>query len=155
MTTFHDPDFGSMHFDGFEWTLDRRALFNGFEVPVRIEPETADTRELSQRQREALLIALSLPPDVLALSAPAVLQNYEVYREIIGDEEVPPLQAPIEVWRSVIPSSISIPPHDQITTPTFFLWAECDWDPEHGLVVRFRNGYADASNQQGELGLED
>ncbi len=29
--------------------------------------------------------------------------------------------------------------------------AECDWDPEHGLAVRFRNGRADPANQQGEI----
>lgn len=155
MITFHDPDFGAMHFDGSEWTLDRRVLFNGVDLPVRIEPEDADTHSLSPVQREALHTALSLPPNVLALAAPAVVQNYEVYREMVGDDELPPLQAPIEVWRSVAPSSIFVPPHDRTTTPTFLLLAECDWDPEHGLVVRFRNGHADASSQQGELGLED
>lgn len=155
MITFDDPDFGSMHFDGYEWILERCALLKGVEVPVHIEPEDADTRSLSRVQREAVQIALALPPDVLVLAAPAVVQNYEVYREMVGDQELPPLQAPADVWQLVEPSYIRVPPHGNITTPTFLLLAECDWDPEHGLVVRFRNGHADASNQQGELGLEN
>jgi len=155
MLPVHDPDFGPMQFDGAEWVLERRAVFNGVAVPVRIEAEHADTGTLSPVQRAAVQLALALPPDVLAVSAPAVVQNYGVYREMIGDDEMPPLAAPADVWRAVTPSYISVPPHGTITTPSFLLLAECDWDPEHGVVVRFRNGYADASNQQGELGLED
>lgn len=155
MLPIHDPDFGLMDFDGSSWILERRVLFNGIDVPVHIEPENTDTRALSLVQREAVQIALALPPDVLAMSAPAVVQNYEVYREMLGDEELPPLRVPIEVWQQVEPSYIEVLPHGDVTIPTFLLFAECNWDPEHGLVIRFRNGYADASNQQGELGLEN
>ncbi len=58
------------------------------------------------------------------------------------------------MWR-VTPTYFEVPLHYDVTTPTFFLMAECDWDPEHGLVVRFRDGHADEADQQGELGLED
>ncbi len=75
---------------------------------------------------------------------------------MIGDDEdLPPLRTPADVWLSVQPSYVSVPPHHHTGVPTFLLFAECDWDPEHGLVVRFRNGHADAASQQGELGLED
>ena len=74
---------------------------------------------------------------------------------MIGDDELPPLQSPVDVWQEVTPSYIEVPAHGSVTTATFLLFAECGWDPEHGLVVRFRNGRADAANQQGELGLED
>ncbi|WP_339375119.1 DUF6985 domain-containing protein [Stenomitos frigidus] len=154
MMTLHDSDFGPMHFDGSHWRLERRVRFNGVDIPVQIEPEDADTRTLSSVQREAVQLALTLPPDVLVLAAPAVVQNYEVYRDLIGDEAMPLLSASIDVWQAVQPSYIEVPPHGEITTPTFLLFAECDWDVEHGLVVRFRNGHADASSQQGELGLE-
>ncbi|WP_176727091.1 hypothetical protein [Nostoc sp. KVJ20] len=33
-----------------------------------------------------------------------------------------------------------------------FFVDECDWDPEHGLEVRFRNGVADDADQIGEIG---
>lgn len=82
-----------------------------------------------------------------------LLQNYDVYRDMIGDEELPPLQSPVEVWETVDPVSIQMPAHHDTAVPTFLLMAECSWDEEHGLVVRFRNGIADAANQQGELGV--
>ena len=126
--------------------------FNGVEVPIEIE---SDSQRGQVQQQAALRLLLSLPPDILQDAAPAVVQNYEVYREAIGDEEMPPLANPVDVWKLVEPTSFLIPEHGAVTTPTFLLMAECDWDPEHGLVVRFRNGHADASNQQGELGIED
>lgn len=129
-----------------------RITFNGVEVPIEVDAEGG---EMSPQQQEALRLLLSLPSDVLETSAPAVVQNYEVYREAIGDEELPPLENEVDVWKLVTPTSFEIPDHGNVTTPTFFLQAECDWDPEHGLVVRFRNGQADASDQQGELGIED
>lgn len=133
-------------------TAQYTVTFNGVEVPIEIEPETGDS---SAQQREALSALLSLSPQVLEESAPAVVQNYEVYREAIGDEEMPPLQNPVDVWQSVQATKFVIPAHDNYSTPTFLLIAECDWDPEHGLEVRFRNGRADAADQQGELGIED
>lgn len=156
--TIDDRDFGPMKFDGSEWILESHVVFNGTEIPIQIEPEESASESasgISLLQRAALRLALSLPPDVLQTSAPAVVQNYEVYREMLGDEECPPLQNALDVWQQVAPCYISIPPHGAATTPTFLLFAECDWDPEHGLVVRFRDGVADASSQQGELGIED
>ncbi len=155
MTTFNDSEVDPARFDDLEWLSERRVHFNGVDIPIEVEPEGDDTKALSPVQREAVRLALTLPPGVLEAAAPAVVQNYEVYRDAVGDEELPPLQAPVDVWQRVEPSYISVPPHGDITTPNFFLLAECDWDPEHGLQVRFRNGHADASNQQGELGLED
>lgn len=153
MDTFHDPEFGTIQIDGSLWILEQQVRFNGADIPLRIEPEEGQARTLSDVQRKAVRLALALPPDVLAAAAPAVVQNYEVYREMIGDDELPPLQSPTDVWETVEPSYIEVPAHGTTMTPTFLLFAECDWDPEHGLVVRFRNGHADAANQQGELGL--
>ena len=138
--------------DDFDPSHEYSTQFNGVEVPIEIETEGAGP---SPQQLQALAHALDLAPDVLELSAPAVVQNYEVYREMIGDDEMPPLQNPVDVWKQVEPTEISIPPHDAATPPTFLLLAECDWDAEHGLAVRFRDGVADAASQQGELGLED
>lgn len=153
MEILHDPELGKMSFDGV-WTLDERVSFNGAQIPLEIEPETPDTLMISPLQRRAALLALALTPESLAQAAPAVIQNYDVYREQLGDE-LPPLGDPMEVWQSVAPTSILIPRHFDAAEPCFFLQAECDWDPEHGLTVRFRNGLADAASQQGDLGLED
>ena len=136
----------------FDPARDYQITFNGAAVPIVIED---DGGVVSPQQLEALQQALSLAPDVLEKSAPAVVQNYEVYREMIGDEEMPPLANPVDVWKAVHPTEIVIPFFEEETPTGFLLMAECDWDVEHGLVVRFRGGVVDASSQQGELGLQD
>lgn len=138
----------------FDPAREYRVNFLDVEVRVEIEPDNEDG-SLSPAQNAALGHLLAPTPYWLELSAPAVMQNYEVYREVIGDEELPPLARPVEVWKGVKPDYFRIPLHYGFQTPTFFLLAECDWDPEHGLEVRFRDGVADASSQQGDLGLED
>lgn len=128
-------------------------MWNGAPVPLSIEPEKSG--EVSDVQREALQLALSMPPDILEVSAPIVVQNYEIYREAIGDEEVPPLAQPLDVWKAVTQTEFVVPMHGDCLIPTFFLRAKCAWNPEHELEVRFRDGVADASGQQGEQPLED
>lgn len=120
-------------------------------VPICVEFEEGQMGEISPLQREAIRQALALPPNVLHTAAPVVLQNYEVYRAAIGDEEMPPLADPIQVWDEVTFSHIFVPPHEayRLHASTFVLLAECSWDPEHGLEVPFRNGIALEADQQG------
>jgi len=88
-----------------EFPLQYLVTWNGAPVPLSIEPK--ESGQVSLAQREALRLALAMPPDILELSAPAVVQNYEVYREAIGDEEMPPLARPVDVWKAVqfVPTS--------------------------------------------------
>ena len=153
-TSQHDTEFGIMIFDCDRWVLERRAMLGNQAVQICVEPEEIETGEISPLQREALRQALGLPHDVLFTSAPVVLQNYQVYREAIGDDELPPLSDPVQVWNQVTFSYLFVPSHAayDLQTPIFLLFAECSWDPEHGLEVRFRNGIADAASQQGDLG---
>ena len=156
-TSQYDDELGLLSLENGQWMLERRAFLGDRTVPICIEFEAGQVGELSPLQRQALRRALSLPPNILRLAAPVVLQNYEVYREAIGDEEMPPLADPIEVWDQVTFSYLFVPPHADysLETPSFMLLTECSWDPEHGLEVRFRNGVADAASQQGELGWDD
>ncbi len=73
-TSDRDPEFGI----GTGGYLVHRAMLGERAVPICVEYEqTGDN--LSPLQREAIRQALTLPP--------VVLQNYEVYREAIGDEK--------------------------------------------------------------------
>ena len=143
-----------------DFPLEQSARWNGLEVPIEIEPE--EDGEVSPVQREAVRLIQTLPPDILEKAAPVVVKNYETYREIyrdlLDDSDNPfrlPLARPADVWKQVEAISFFVPPHEGRVVPTFFLRAECEWDPEHGLEVRFRNGVADISSQQGELGIDD
>lgn len=82
----------------------------------------------------------------------ARMQDARAPKKMIVHEELPPLASPADVWQAVRPTLIGVPAHGERTVPTFPLLSECDWNPEHGLVVRFRNGRA-ATSQQGELGI--
>lgn len=136
-----------------DFPLEQNASWNGAQSPIEIEPEGSG--EVSSVQREAVRLIQSFSPDILDLAAPAVITNYEIYREMLDDEDCPPLAQPTDVWKQVRATKFSVPPHDGTVAPTFFLLAEIDWDVEHGLEVRFRNGVADAASQQGDLGIED
>ena len=155
MQKLNDRDLGTMYFDDSDyhkvWTLERRINFNGHSIPVEIEPEDFETLAISQVQRQAVQIALNLPSDTFLLSAPVVIQNYKCDEENLDETELLELTDPIDIWNSVEPSYILVPAHEDVIIPTFILYAECIWDEEHGLEVRFRNGYADESDQQGHL----
>jgi len=152
-----------MHYDDGKycnyWILDRRVNFNGREIPIQIDPEDSETLAISEVQRQAAKIALNLPADSLLKSAPAVIQNYECYDQDLDGNDLPKLANAIDIWSLIAPDYISVPAHSSppyydVKIPTFILYAECIWDEEHGLEVRFRNGYADESDQQGHLGVE-
>ncbi|MBW4687994.1 MAG: hypothetical protein KME40_23595 [Komarekiella atlantica HA4396-MV6] len=152
--SYYDAEFGQIRIEDNHWTLAQCAVLGDRCVPIYVDFEQGQIGELSLLQREAIRQALTLPPDVLRITAPVVLQNYDIYREMIGDESMPPLANPIQVWDQVSFSYIYVPPHVEydLNIPTFKLIAECDWEPEHGLEVRFRNGVADDADQIGETG---
>ena len=153
-TPQQNPEFELMLIEVAKGVLKYSAMLGDRSVPIWVEPETGEANQPSLLQREAIRQALLLPPDVLRITAPIVMQNYEVYREMVGDEEMPPLSDPLQVWERVTFSHLFVPPHRDydLEISSFMLRAECSWDLEHGLEVRFRNGVADAASQQGDLG---
>ncbi len=153
-TSYYDAEFGQIISESNYWTLAQCAVLGDRCVPICVDFEQGRIGELSSLQRKAIGQALTLPSDVLHITAPVVLQNYDVYREMIGDESMPPLANPIQVWEQVTFSYIYVSPHIEynLHIATFKLIAECDWEPEHGLEVRFRNGVADDADQIGETG---
>lgn len=152
--TVQDTEFGSIRLEGGDGVLEPRAVFGPHQVEVRVEI-AHEQNELTEAQRQVLRSALNLPSDVLARAAAPVVQNYDIYRDMIGDEELPPLTDPALVWDQVDISYLHVPRQAEGARPGFLLYGECSWDPEHGLVIRFRDGVADAASQQGELGLDD
>ncbi|RCJ42360.1 hypothetical protein A6769_37670 [Nostoc punctiforme NIES-2108] len=148
--SYYDAEFGQIILEDNYWTLAQCAILGDRRVPICVNFEQGQIGELSSLQREAIRQALALPPDVLHITDPVVLQNYDVYRDMIGDESMPVLANPIQVWDQVTFSYIYV--EYDLDIATFKLIAECDWDREHGLEVRFRNGVADDADQIGETG---
>ncbi|WP_334836284.1 DUF6985 domain-containing protein [Nostoc sp.] len=152
-TSYYDAEFGQMRIESNHWTLEQCAVLGDRCVSICVDFEQGQIGQLSSLQREAIRQALTLPSDVLSITAPLVLQNYDVYREMVGDEEMPQMANSIQIWDEVTFSYIYVPPHVEydLHIATFELIAECSWEPEHGLEVRFRNGVADDADQIGEI----
>ena len=146
METRQDPEFGLMTPYSDSWIVERRATLGGVPVPIIVEPN--DESSFEPQQRQAVRLALALGASALEEAAGAVVQNYQVYREAIGDDEqLPPLESPSDVWQQVRIDHVWVPLHGEARHAYFLIQAECDWDMEHGLEVRFRDGIAIESNQ--------
>lgn len=155
METRIDEEFGLMTQQSSDmWLLERTVMLGGAPIPIEIEVELQEEAAnfSNALQRQAIRDALALGLNALDEAAPAVVQNYEVYRDaIFDDEQTPPLQNPVDVWQQVRIGSIFVPTHYDARHSYFLIHAECDWSPGHGLAVRFRDGVAIESNQVGEM----
>lgn len=150
METRRDEEFGLMTAQGGDWVLDHRVLLGGQLVAIEVE---LDEEKIEPQQRQAIRHVLALGTNTLENAAPAVVQNYEVCREAIDDDEqTPPLARPMDVWRQVQIDHISVPRHYQARHAYFLIYAECGWDSEHGLEIRFRDGVAIEADQVGGSG---
>lgn len=152
METRHDEEFGLMTAQGGgHWVLEHPVLLDSESVAIEVELD--EENKMEPQQRQAIRYALALGPDALDNAAPAVVQNYEVYREAIDDDEqTPSLEKPVDVWRQVQIASIWVPRHYEARHAYFLIYAECDWDAGHGLEIRFCDGVAIESDQVGGSG---
>ena len=136
---------------GDTWVLEQTLLLGSQLVAIEVERD--EENALEPQQRQALRSLFALGSDALEQAAPAVVQNYEVFREASDDDEqTPPLDKPVDVWQQVQLDHIFVPRHYEARHAYFLLYATCDWDPEHGLEVRFRDGYAIEADQIGQSG---
>jgi len=132
------------------WMLERPCRFNGVDLKISIETEKG-SQIITPLQRSSAKIALSLPTDTLALSAPPVLHDYEACA--VNLDEPLEINTPVDIWKYVYLTSVEITPHESegVVVPSFMMYGESEWDPEHGIEIRFRNGYADESDAQGHI----
>ena len=146
MATRNDDELGAMSGEGCSWTLQRTVSLSGVEVPIEIESD--ESGDFEPQQKEAVRYALALGSDALEEAAGAVAENFEE----IDDEQTPPLERPADVWQQVRIERIRVPRHYEARHAYFLIDAECTWDMEHGLEVRFRDGVAIEAGQQGDTG---
>jgi hypothetical protein len=78
--SYYDAEFGQMIMEDSHWILAQCAVLGDRRVPICVDFEHGQIGELSSVQREAIRQALALPTDVLCITAPLVLQNYDVYQ---------------------------------------------------------------------------
>jgi hypothetical protein len=159
--TFNDPEFGTFYYDTVFWKLSYPKSLNGVDVTVYFNADTDEVPEISPVERLALRQVFSLLPETLQKATPLVVQNYEEIYNLIEEQDpeyleyLPKIENPSEIWQFVELDDFLVEKHGDITIPTFFLNAECEWEEEHGLMLRFRNGVVDAVGQAGDLGMKD
>ena len=81
--SYYDAEFGQMTLEDNYWTLAQCAVLGDRRVRICVDFEQGQIGELSLLQREAIRQALALPPDVLRITAPLVLQNYLVWQNLL------------------------------------------------------------------------
>jgi hypothetical protein len=118
----------------------RPPIFGGAEV------ELEEFGPMTPEARAALGRFLALPPEALAEATRHVYAYYRDVRAMIGDEgrldaEMGVPHGPEAIWTHVQPRFLSLEQaHDDETTWSVSLEAECDWEVEHGLQVCWRDG---------------
>ncbi|HEY4244555.1 MAG TPA: hypothetical protein VGM88_32295 [Kofleriaceae bacterium] len=118
------------YFAGAELTF----VFDGIDGDDRLDEIAAAVRRflaLSTRDRDA--------------AAPAVFENYRAAHA--ADVEI---AGPADVWRHVHPDEIRVTRHRAVYVQ---ITAECDWEPEHGIQLIYREGWelTRVSEQDGHL----
>lgn len=119
------------------------------ELAINLYPEDAD---LAPRQLEVLRAVLRHPHDLRPTFERALFAHYkaEVERSYsaydpvahrdVPDSGPPTLSRPSEVWSLIDEPEVYI--HRHFRTPLaveFELSFNCEWDPEHGLGVRYQD----------------
>lgn len=107
------------------------------ECDVRIGTEGGAP---SEAQREAARLALHLTPEAQGRLAETLHTDYLMTLDAVGPEDLPPIDAPAEVWPRVELIKLIIPAHEDLQHRYFTLQFEVAWEPEHGAEVLFRDG---------------
>ena len=88
---------------------------------------------------------LDADPTALRASAPAIFAYYQDVRTDVGDErDFPAIGEPDDVWQHIELGREVMVERDTGGDGRVYLSieCECDWEPEHGLQIVFRDGTA-------------
>jgi hypothetical protein len=113
--------------------LPRRVIVSGYDDDPAKEEIHAAIRDF-----------LALDGSVLQAAAPSI---FEYYQDVVagwgpGDPRYVKIPSPAEIWRHIhIGTDVMVvrnPSHDRRVYVS--IECECDWEPEHGLQIVFREG---------------
>ena len=108
-------------------------LFDGHVVPAHVDAESAE--ELEPAERSALDAFLTLTPN----DRRAASRHVAAYaRDVWASRGSLRALWPGDVWKSVSPGAVFLMERDGICFVA--MEAECSWEPEHGLLLVWREG---------------
>ena len=133
------PGIGAAEFrasDGGYVVPAREIRCAGIAAEVMIDDAGADVSALA----ECLSNLYALDRSALDAATPALFAHYTAIREAIGEEEWFPQLTRDTIWEHVQfrPDGLFLTEEDG---RWYVVWEnECEWEPEHGLQLVFRNG---------------
>jgi hypothetical protein len=132
-------------------TKDERFDWNHSEpisVPVlggkmcRVIVEGYDEDAAKQDYHTAIRNFLSIGASVLKEAEPHIFQFYEDIKQTVDDEDNPTITSPGGIWRHVRLDSEPMVTRRAYGDRGIYVSVSgnCDWEPEHGLQIVFKNG---------------
>jgi hypothetical protein len=126
------------YFDGLGMTF----TLDGFTEESEDEEEIEIDPEVEKAIEKAVRAFLSLGAKDREAAGESVFQYFRKIVDALGEDQVDvEIASAEEVWEYVEPIEIFVTPgYDDDNAICIVIMAECDWDPEHGLQLVYRNG---------------
>ncbi len=138
-TRIEDPEFGTLARRSGDWEGAVALPLPGGES-VALSAEMESIGGFSDAQREAARYAIGLTSEAQGRLAETLHADYLMTLDAVGPDDLPPIDAPAEVWAHVAPIKLSIPDHETLQHRYFVLQFEVAWETEGGAEVLFRDG---------------
>ena len=142
-----------------EWLVSKPypiRYFGGVALPVTFDCVEAG---VPPDAGSAVHAFLNLDDSARLAASSYVFKNYRDFADAIGDENVGcEIRDPREVWGFIKPTEIRISRRPRRDRAIYVqIVAECQWEPEHGLQIVYRDGsqLSRVSDQDGHLTWTD
>lgn len=92
---------------------------------------------------EAISNFLQAPYNVLAAAEPYIFRYYlDIKNSIEPEDDFPSIDSPSEIWPFIQLGADAYVSRRSDGDNGIYVWIECncDWEPEHGLLIVFKNG---------------
>lgn len=134
---------GELAFDESDGTLlgDPRPIAALGDAECGIVLEDYDEEAPDADYLEAIARFLAAGPALLDSAAPQVFAYFKDFTAYVGTEGELPIKTPGDVWSHVDFFEVSMARRAEGDGRVYVMvWADCDWEPEHGLQLSFRDG---------------
>ena len=127
------------------FTIYGYARLVGYDRNFKLVPDLLESYEVDSERDEfevAVRNFLALTVADRALATPHVYKNYLDFAYAVGPDDLEvEIDDPDEVWNHVHPRAVRVRRrHRREARVYVVVAAECDWEPEHGLQLVYRDG---------------
>ncbi len=136
------PGLGEVTNDGLGWYYSEPVRVAMLDQKCRIVLEGYDEDPCQEDYHAAIANFLSSSPSVLKQAETHIYQYYLDLRRYFAEEELAPIASPAGVWTHVRFGDEPFVSRRAYGDEGIYisLSGNCDWEPEHGLQIVFREG---------------